>query len=253
MKRSQFLLYMAGIPFFGVLSACKESPVEPDPNRDPEISFSEDPESNALTIERNSAMIRAVAEKDKDLKISFRTKENSNSFVYLRHRVNQSADYRHIVVEKEDGNSANLIWGWKGLKPSIRLADNSGKTLIVNGVELEFAISSGTGPEGPADQTANDFLILAMKILGAALAIWLGASVIRIVATAIAFVAFNAMAFAFIAIAGSLAYFILKRVLDYMGWTYEDVVNFLLQSWNRILELLQELYAYLLSLPQPED
>ena len=85
-----------------------------------------------------------------------------------------------------------------------------------------------------------------MKVLGIAIAIWLGASVIKLVAAAIAFVAFNAMTFAFIAIAGSLAYFILKRVLDYMGWTYDDVVNFLIQSWNRILDLLEQLY---LSLP----
>lgn len=126
------------------------------------------------------------------------------------------------------------------------MADNSGNTLIVDGVELEFAISSDSGTDGPTNQTANDFLILAMKVLGIAIAIWLGASVIKLVAAAIAFVAFNAMTFAFIAIAGSLAYFILKRVLDYMGWTYDDVVNFLIQSWNRILDLLEQLY---LSLP----
>jgi hypothetical protein len=165
-----------------------------------------------------------------------------DSYIYLRHRVNQSADYRHIVVEKENGESANLLWGWKGIKPSIRLADNSGKTLVVDGVELEFAISSDSNSDSPENLSANDFFVLVMKILGIALAIWLGASIIRLVATAIAFVAFNAMTFAFIAIAGSLAYFILKRVLDYMGWTYEDVVNFLLQSWSRILELLNELY-----------
>lgn len=237
---------MASIPFFGVLSACKDSPVEPDPNKDPELSFSDNPESNALTIEKNSGIIRAVAEKDKDLKIKFRTKQNNDSFVYLRHRINQSADYRHIVIEKENGETANLLWGWKGIKPSVRLADNSGNTLIVDGVELEFAISSDSGTDGPSNQTANDFLILAMKVLGIAIAIWLGASVIKLVAAAIAFVAFNAMTFAFIAIAGSLAYFILKRVLDYMGWTYDDVANFLIQSWNRILDLLEQLY---LSLP----
>jgi hypothetical protein len=229
-----------------VLSACKDSPVEPDPNKDPELSFSDNPESNALTIEKNSGIIRAVAEKDKNLKIKFRTKQNNDSFVYLRHRINQSADYRHIVIEKENGETANLLWGWKGIKPSVRLADNSGNTLIVDGVELEFAISSDSGTDGPTNQTANDFLILAMKVLGIAIAIWLGASVIKLVAAAIAFVAFNAMTFAFIAIAGSLAYFILKRVLDYMGWTYDDVVNFLIQSWNRILDLLEQLY---LSLP----
>ncbi len=242
MKRSQFLLYLASIPFFGVLSACKESPIEPDPNKDPELTFSDNSESNALTIEKNSGKIRAVAEKDKNLKINFRTKQNSNSFVYLRHLINQSADYRHIVIEKENGETANLLWGWKGIKPSVRLADKSGKTIVLNGVELEFAISSGTETDNPTNQTANDFLILAMKVLGIAIAIWLGASVIKLVAAAIAFVAFNAMTFAFIAIAGSLAYLILKRILDYMGWTYDDVVNFLIQSWNRILDLLHELY-----------
>ncbi|GAB1442978.1 hypothetical protein MASR2M39_18150 [Ignavibacteriales bacterium] len=231
------------------MSACKDSPVEPDPNKNPEITFSDNPESNALTIEKNLGVIRAVAEKDKDLKINFRTKQNDDSFVYLRHRINQSADYRHIVIEKNNGDTANLLWGWKGIKPSIRLADNNGKTIVVDGVELEFAISSDTGTENPANQTANDFLILAMKVLGIAIAIWLGASVIKLVAAAIAFVAFNAMTFAFIAIAGSLAYIILKRVLDYMDWTYDDVVNFLIQSWNRILDLLHQLY---LSLPGQE-
>ena len=247
MKRSQFLLYMASIPFFGVFSsACKDSPTEPDPNKDPEITLTDNPESNALTIEKNSGLIRDVAEKDKDLKIVYRNRDNNESFVFIRHRVNQSADYRHVVIEKENGETANLLWGWKGIKPSVRLADNSGNTLIVDGVELEFAISSDSGTDGPTNQTANDFLILAMKVLGIAIAIWLGAPVIKLVAAAIAFVAFNAMTFAFIAIAGSLAYFILKRVLDYMGWTYDDVVNFLIQSWNRILDLLEQLY---LSLP----
>jgi hypothetical protein len=234
---------MASIPFFGVISsACKNSPTEPDPAKDPEITLTDNSETNALTIEKKSSLIRDVVEKDKDLKVIYRTKENVDSYIYLRHRVNQSADYRHIVVEKENGESANLLWGWKGIKPSIRLADNSGKTLVVDGVELEFAISSDSNSDRPENLSANDFLSLVMKILGIALAIWLGASVIRLVATAIAFIAFNAMTFAFIAIAGSLAYFILKRVLDYMGWTYEDIVNFLLQSWNRILELLNELY-----------
>jgi len=238
---------MASIPFFGVLSsACKNSPVEPESGKSPEISFSDNEESNAVTIEKNSRLIRDIAEKDKDLKIIYRTKENDMSYIFLRHRINQSADYRHIVIEKEDGETANLLWGWKGIKPSIRLADNNGKTLVVDGVELEFAISGNSGTEKPTYKTANDFLILALKVLGIALAIWLGASVIKLVAAAIAFVAFNAMTFAFIAIAGSLAYYILKRVLDFMGWTYEDIVNFLVQSWNRILDLLHELY---LSLP----
>ncbi len=241
MKRSQFLLYLASIPFFGVLSACKDSPVEPDPTKNPEITFTDNPESNAITIEKNSDMIKAVAEIDKDLIINFRTKQNRDSFVKVRHLVNQSADYRHIVIEKENGETANLLWGWKGIKPSVRLADNNGNTLIVDGVELEFAITSSTGTYKPNTQTANDFLILAMKVLGIAIAIWLGASVIKLVAAAIAFVAFNAMTFAFIAIAGSLAYFLLKKILDYFGWNYNDVENFLRQSWKRILDLLNEL------------
>ncbi|GMU90375.1 MAG: hypothetical protein AMXMBFR49_25800 [Chlorobiota bacterium] len=243
MKRSEFIFYMASIPFWGILSSCKESPVGPLPDESREILLTANPKENAIAIQKKCEKITDVVDKNESLTLKYQADAGLSTLV-LTQQVNRAADYPHIVIRKDNNETADILWGWKGFSPTIRLADSSGNTLVVHGKKLEFAVASQISYQPQANRT-SDLLSSAMKVLGYALSIWLGATVLKYVVAAIAYVAFNTVALAFILIAGSLAYKLLLIILEYLGWSRQDVLEFVRQTWDRILELMSELLGEL--------
>jgi hypothetical protein len=234
MTRSEFLRNLAFIPFLGIY-ACKNLPTEFEEEPKPDITFNDDMMGNAVQISQSN-FANDVVKSGKEIIISY----GADKWVTLKQTVNKAADYRHILITKQNGENANVLWGLVGSTPSIRLADAKGNNIVKDGIELEFPIISPSADENDSP-LAEDWLLLTFKIFGFALAIWLGASVVRAVVSAIAFVAFNAVALSFIIIAAGLAYWLLKQIMNFMGWTIDDVVLFFKQTWERILEIFNSI------------
>lgn len=131
-----------------------------------------------------------------------------------------AASYRHVRLVKEPtGEVVNLLWGREGTHPSIKLTDDQGKTLVRDGRQMEFSFGlvrrNGTGP--------RSWLELGIKIAAIALLVWLGASILKPILAAIAFVAFNAMVIAIVIAGVAIFVLIVRWLLVLTGWTIEDV------------------------------
>lgn len=145
--------------------------------------------------------------------------------------------YRHTrIVRTSTGEVVNLLWGREGVHPSIKLTDDSGRTIIKDGRPLEFSFGlvrrEGSGP--------RSWLELGVNIAAIALLVWLGASILKPIVAAIAFIAFNAMVIG-IAIAGVALFVALVRwILDVTGWSVTDVRAMFERSIEEIAQSLKE-------------
>ncbi|MFN4180571.1 MAG: hypothetical protein ACK4I8_09685 [Armatimonadota bacterium] len=149
-----------------------------------------------------------------------------------------AANYRHLrVVRESTGEVANLLWGWKGLMPSIKFTDDWGNVLrSKNGQVLEIGFADVKGVKG---RQASDLIATGVKVAAIAFAIWLGAGIARGVLSAIGFLAFNAMVLGLLA-AG------IGVISPAIGWvlkniTLGDVERFFGQLVNDIIRLFEEI------------
>ncbi|MCX8057563.1 MAG: hypothetical protein N3F03_08145 [Ignavibacteria bacterium] len=154
--------------------------------------------------------------------------------------------YPHLrIVNTRTSEIANVIWGIDGIYPSIKFVDNSGKTIIKNGKPLEFALnipSKLNKTNSPAD-----WIKIGIKIFGIALLLWIGASIVKYVAAAIAFIAFNAMAIGLVIAGAALVIQVLRWILDRTGITLNDIVAFFVLAINSIVILLIDVMNYIIS------
>lgn len=175
--------------------------------------------------------------------IAFRSSTGNPSFLKLSIVKDKLASYHHLRLQKDNGEVANILWGMEGIYPSIKFTDNIGKTLNINRTEMEFPLKSTNG----SLSTPIDWLILGIKILAAALLIWIGASVLKYVLAAIAFIAFNAIAIG--AVVAGLAVIIplIKWVIEKTGWTLSGISDFFEKTISDILQTLLEITNYILN------
>lgn len=196
----------------------------------------------ADTVRNQFQFLRALAEKRGTVKtIGYRT-NNKVSELKISIRKDKLVNYPYVRLQKTNGETANLLWGISGIYPSIKLADNSGKTLKVNGKTMEFALKKST-----SDKTPGDWLLLGIKILAAALLIWLGATIFKYVLAAIAFIAFNAMILAVVIIGVSALITVIKWIFQRAGWNIDVVKSYFNKSVDEIIELLLKVQNYVLA------
>jgi len=146
-------------------------------------------------------------------------------------------NYRHLrVVRESTGEAVNLLWGMKGLLPSIRLADDKGNTISRNGRLLEIGFSDVSKPKG---RQALDWIAIGVKVAAVAFALWLGAQIGRAVLGAIAFLAFNAMVLglliAGLAVISPAIEWVLRNI------TLQDIEGFFAQLVSDIIRLFTEI------------
>ncbi len=166
------------------------------------------------------------------LKLSF-VKSNLASYMHLR------------LVNKQTNAVANVLWGRDGLNPKIKFVDNYGNVIVKNGKPLEFTLSLPTKlnkVNSPAD-----WIILGIKIFGIALLLWIGFSIAKFVASAIAFIAFNAMAIGLVLAGLGIVIEIIQWILGTTGITMSDVVSFFQKTISSIVNLLIDVMNYLIS------
>ena len=149
-----------------------------------------------------------------------------------------AANYRHLrVVRGSTGEAVNLLWGMKGLLPSIRLADDRGNTIRSrDGRLLEIGFSEVSGAKG---RQALDWIAIGVKVAAIAFVLWLGAQIGRAVLGAIAFLAFNAMVLGLL-VAGIA---VISPAIDWVlrNITLQDIKGFFAQLVNDIIRLFTEI------------
>jgi hypothetical protein len=150
---------------------------------------------------------------------------------------NGAKNYRHLrVVRESTGEAVNLLWGMKGLLPSIRVADDKGNTISRNGRLLEIGFSDVSKSKG---RQALDWIAIGVKVAAVAFALWLGAQIGRAILGAIAFLAFNAMVLGLL-VAG---FAVISPAIEWVlrNITLQDVENFFGQLVNDIIRLFTEI------------
>lgn len=149
-----------------------------------------------------------------------------------------AANYRHLrVVRESTGEVANLLWGWKGLLPSIKFTDDNGNTLRTkNGQVLEIGFVDVATSKG---RQALDLIATGVKVAAVAFAIWLGAGIARSILSALGFLAFNAMVLGLLAATVGVTLPAIRWVLQNI--TLEDVRQFFNQLVNDIVRLFSEI------------
>lgn len=181
----------------------------------------------------------------KELKIGFLQEHNYNTLKISFIRSNL-ASYNHLrLVNTQTNEIANVLWGRYGLNPTIKFVDNYGNVITKNGKPLEFTLSV------PAKlnkvNSPADWIIAGIKIFGIALLLWIGFSIAKYVVSAIAFIAFNAMAIGLVLAGLGIVIEIIQWILGTTGITMNDVVSFFQKAISSIVNLLIDVMNYLIS------
>jgi len=201
-------------------------------------------EEIASSVKKQYPLLKTMADNPRTEKtIAFRTSAGTASFIKFSVVKDKLASYHHLRLQKENGEVANILWGMDGIYPSIKFTDENGKTLNINRKEMEFPLKSTNG----SLSTPIDWLILGIKIFAAALFIWIGASILKYVLAAIAFIAFNAIAIGAVVAGLAIIIPLIKWVIEKTGWTLSSIAEFFERTISEILQTLLDITTYILN------
>ena len=251
LNRRRFLRLISSISLLPLLNSCSNPIIsslinggkryQPKPNAD--IFIEGDDKNIAMSLKNSYQKIKSIADNPgKELKIAYET--NSGYAVLRMSFVKDNlADYPHLrIINDRTGEKANILWGMKGLHPSIKFVDDNGKIITKNGQRLEFQISSSSLP---TTQSARDWLLLGFKIFAVALAIWLGLGIAKIIISALSFLAFNALVIGLLIVGLSVVIPLFKWILEVTGIKIEDVIAIFSQAVELIISTLLNIVDYL--------
>ncbi|MCS7252523.1 MAG: hypothetical protein RMK18_03985 [Armatimonadota bacterium] len=229
-----------GISICELLKGCGGSPGslqgEHPFNMEPDIMLMGDEVEMAEQLQDSYGRLKEIADDpDRQLRIGF--DDGGQMEILTMHFCEPKkgvANYRHLRVVKEStGEAVRLVWGWDGIKPAIQFVDDYGRLLTINGTKMDFKI---TDASGRLPSRSVDWLSLGVKWIAVGFAIWLGAQVARLIVSAIAFLAFNAMVIG----ALMMAVGIIVPILELTGWTFEDVKSFIGRMVEELVNVLRE-------------
>jgi hypothetical protein len=208
----------------------------------PDTTLTASLENLAETLQSQYARVKTLAEDATSaMRIGF-PGENGQEVLSLMIVSSGAARYPHVrIVRESTGDVANLLWGRQGVYPSIKFADDAGTTIIKGGRPLEFSFHSvqreGRGP--------ISWLELGIKIAAIGLLFWLGASILKPIVAAIAFIAFNAMVIGIAVVGVVVVAGIVRWILDVTGWGMEDVRRMFERTGDEIERLLRQVMVVL--------
>lgn len=180
----------------------------------------------------------------KEISIGF-TQDRNYNVLKLSFVNDNIVSYPHLkMVNTSTNEVANVVWGIDGIYPSIKFVDNYGNVIIKNGKPLEFALNIPSKLNKV--NSPSDWIIIGIKVFGIALILWIGFSIVKYIAAAIAFIAFNAMAIGLVLAGAALVIQVLKWILDRTGITMNDVVVFFQRAVSSIVNLLIEVMNYII-------
>ena len=181
----------------------------------------------------------------KELKIGFLQDRTYNT-LKLSFVKSNIVSYQHLrLINTRTNEVANVIWGRDGLTPTIKFVDNYGNVIIKNGKRLEFAMR--TPSKINKVNSPSDWIIIGIKIFAVALILWIGFSIAKYIASAIAFIAFNAMAIGLVIAGLVIVIELIRWILGVTGITMNDVVEFFQRTISSIVNLLLDVVNYIIS------
>ncbi|MCX7925992.1 MAG: hypothetical protein N2554_09310 [Fimbriimonadales bacterium] len=156
---------------------------------------------------------------------------------------NDAGDYPHLrIARPKTGEHANFVFGGSVAQGiTLRLTDDRGRTLQRNGQPLEFALFDTRS----SSHAPHNWLETGIRIAALAFLIWIGAVIVRGVAAAVGFVAFNLIVLGLLAAGLSVAIPVIRWFLETSGIDRETVRRFVEQTTETILALLREVANWL--------
>jgi hypothetical protein len=137
-----------------------------------------------------------------------------------------------IKLSKTNGDEIFIRFGTIKASPSIILEKANGT--IIQESSIVPTIGESWSPQ--------DWLAKAVLVLAAALAIWLGATIVKLVVSAIAFVAMNILILSVIVSAGLILLWLLEKT----GWSFDGLLEIVRNGTDWIKDLLRTI---IISLP----
>jgi hypothetical protein len=176
------------------------------------------------------------------LRLRVATTNGEESLVFQLVR-NGAGDYPHLrVYRPRTGEHANFVFGGslsQGI--TLRLTDDQGRVLQRDGERLEFSLFD-TRQRTRAPQ---DWIEQGIRIAALAFVVWLGAVLVRGIAAAVGFVAFNLIILGLLAVAAGVTLPILRWIVEQTGLDWESVRRFIEQTAQTIATLLRDIVNWL--------
>lgn len=204
------------------------------------VLLTDDPDQLAGLVSRQYSTLWSLARNPgSSMALRYPTTTGSVEALELSFADQGPVNYRHVVVRRlATGEVVHLVWGQRGLRPTLRMVDERGNLLERDGQPLEFPFQSpGRSP--------RDWIEAGAKVAAVAFAVWLGAVVARAIVSAIAFLAFNAMLLGLLAMAAGVLVGVGKWVLEVTGITLQDVEALFRQSVEQVKGILLDIAASL--------
>lgn len=160
---------------------------------------------------------------------------------------NGAANYPYLRIKQEaTGRTANLLWGFKEFSPTIRFADDNGKTLVSSdGQKLEFSLVGTEKTAMSEEEAVQKLLQLGIQFATLGFALWLGAGIGKFILAGIGTIAFWGMVAGIVIIAGVLAAPFIQKFLEDIGVTKEDLKQFFQQAKEELKKLLEKVKDFL--------
>jgi hypothetical protein len=156
---------------------------------------------------------------------------------------NDAGDYPHPrVYRPRTGEHANFVFGGslsQGI--TLRLTDDQGRLLQRDGERLEFSLFNTR----QRARAPRDWIEQGIRIAALAFVVWLGAVLVRGVAAAVGFVAFNLIILGLLAAAAGVTLPILRWIVDETGLDWESIRRFIEQTAQTIATLLRDIVSWL--------
>lgn len=250
-SRRDFLKFIGSFSALPLLSYCKnpamlELELYPDSNiqENVDLFISGSEEEIASKVKNQYALIEDMVKNFGKEKIIAYSDNNSIKKLSLSIIKDKLANYPYLRIKNMDNNeSVNILWGIDGFSPSLKFVDDNGNILVKDNKKMEFALRKTVRRE----YSSLDWLELGIKIFAVALLIWLGATVLKYVIAAIAFVAFNTLVLGIIIAGLALIVPVIKWIIQMTKWSLVDIKFMFFRPVEDLKLLLYKVQGYLLS------
>ncbi|MEM3373259.1 MAG: hypothetical protein QXF76_03530 [Candidatus Anstonellales archaeon] len=251
--RRQFLLSLGSLAALPIISKCT-NPVTPEQinsylssrssnNPNPDLLISGSETQIADKIKRQFPLIESLAKNIGTAKSIGYYDGGDYKELTISIVKDKLASYPHLkIVKKETNETVHILFGMKGIYPSIKFVDDNGNLIVRNNQGMEFALKKTESRK----YSSIDWLNLGIKVFAFGLLIWLGASILKYVISAIAFISFNALVLGIVIAGLSLIIPFIKWLLNTTGWTVNDVKYWFNRTINEIVRLFMDIQNYLL-------
>lgn len=250
-NRRRFIKSIGALSALPLLTYCR-NPILSEPElkpisagiSKPDINLAGNEEQIALTVKNQYNLLeKLVYNPGKEVVIAFPS-DNKTKKISLSIAKSKLAPYPYLRIRNlENDETANVVWGMKGIYPSIKFVDDYGNTIVKNKTELEFALKDYE----KLYHTPSDWLELGFKIFGLALLIWLGAEALKFIIAAVAFIAFNLLVLGILIAGIALVVPLIKWIVGLTKWSLYEVRITFDKTKSEIINLLYDVQGFLLN------